>query len=162
MKNIIKKAGLLLFATLIFSACSTPEKKETIDLEKIAVEIQAMEDAYAAAEKAGDADGVVAYYSDDAINYGANLEPASGKVAIREKIAKRLANDTLGNYNVYKIVDLFATGDTALELGSWVQFDSSGKEMENGNYMSYFEKRDGKYLCVRDMSTTTSPVKSGM
>ena len=39
MKNIIKKAGLLLFATLIFSACSTPEKKETIDLEKIAVEI---------------------------------------------------------------------------------------------------------------------------
>jgi len=162
MKNIIKKAGLLLFATLIFSACSTPEKKETIDLEKIAVEIQAMEDAYAAAEKAGDADGVVAYYSDDAINYGANLEPASGKVAIREKIAKRLANDTLGNYNVYKIVDLFATGDTALELGSWIQFDSSGKEMENGNYMSYFEKRDGKYLCVRDMSTTTSPVKSGM
>lgn len=162
MKNIIKKAGLLLFATLIFSACTTPEKKETIDLEKIAVEIQAMEDAYAAAEKAGDADGVVAYYSDDAINYGANLEPASGKVAIREKIAKRLANDTLGNYNVYKIVDLFATGDTALELGSWIQFDSSGKEMENGNYMSYFEKRDGKYLCVRDMSTTTSPVKSGM
>ena len=162
MKNIIKKAGLLLFATLIFSACSTPEKKETIDLEKIATEIQAMEDAYAAAEKAGDADGVVAYYSDDAINYGANLEPASGKAAIREKIAKRLANDTLGNYNVYKIVDLFATGDTALELGSWVQFDSSGKEMENGNYMSYFEKRDGKYLCVRDMSTTTSPVKSGM
>jgi ketosteroid isomerase-like protein len=162
MKNIIKKDGLLLFATLIFSACSTPEKKETIDLEKIAVEIQAMEDAYAAAEKAGDADGVVAYYSDDAINYGANLEPASGKVAIREKIAKRLANDTLGNYNVYKIVDLFATGDTALELGSWIQFDSSGKEMENGNYMSYFEKRDGKYLCVRDMSTTTSPVKSGM
>ena len=162
MKNIIKKAGLLLFATLIFSACTTPEKKETIDLEKIAVEIQAMEDAYAAAEKAGDADGVVAYYSDDAINYGANLEPASGKVAIREKIAKRLANDTLGNYNVYKIVDLFATGDTALEIGSWIQFDSSGKEMENGNYMSYFEKRDGKYLCVRDMSTTTSPVKSGM
>ena len=162
MRNIIKQIGLLMFAALIFSACTTPEKKEPIDLEKIAIEIQAMEDAYAAAEKAGDADGVVVYYSDDAINYGANLEPASGKEAIREKIAKRLANDTLGSYNVYKIVDLFAEGNTAVEVGSWVQFDSSGNEMENGNYLSYFQKRDGKYVCVRDMSTTTSPVKSGM
>ena len=73
MRNIIKQTGLLMFAALIFTACSTPEKKEKIDLEKIAIEIQAMEDAYAAAEKAGDADGVVVYYSDDAINYGANL-----------------------------------------------------------------------------------------
>ncbi len=177
MRNTMKQLSLLLFATFILSACTGPEKKEpmaketndkevlhkeTIDMKKLTMEIQAMEDAYAAAEKAGDADGVVAYYSDDAINYGANQEPASGKAAIREKIAKRLAKDTLGNYNVYKIVDLFAKGNTAVELGSWVQYDASGKEMEHGNYMSYFEKRDGKYICVRDMSTTTSPVKTGM
>lgn len=162
MKNIIKQVGLLMFAALLFSACTTPEKKEPLDMEKIAAEIQAMEDAYAAGEKAKDADAVVAYYSDDAINYGANQEPASGKAAIREKIASRIANDTLGGYNVYKIVDLFAEGDHVVEVGSWVQFDSSGTELENGNYMSYFQKRDGKYVCVRDMSTTTSPVKSGM
>ena len=90
MKNIIKKAGLLLFATLIFSACSTPEKKETIDLEKITVEIQAMEDAYAAAEKAGDADGVVAYYSDDAINYGATLNPLQEKQPYEKKLQNGL------------------------------------------------------------------------
>ena len=137
-------------------------EKETVDMEKITVEIQAMEDAYAAGEKAKDADAVAAYYSDDAISYSRNIQPLSGKAAIRENIANNIANDTTGNYNVYKIVDLFVEGNTAVEIGSWTEFDSSGNELENGNYMSYFQKRDGKYICVRDMSTTTSPVKSGM
>ena len=162
MRQFIRLSGLLVFTILIFSACSTTEKKETIDMEKVKGEIQAMEDAYAAAEKAKDADGVAAYYSDDAMSYSRNTQPLSGKAAIRENIANNIAKDTTGNYNVYKVVDLFAEGNTAVEIGSWTEFDSSGTEVENGNYMSYFQKRNGKYLCVRDMTTTTAPVKSGM
>lgn len=162
MKNFIRTIGFITFSALIFSACTTPEKVETLDLEKIKVEIQAMEDAYAAAEKVKDADAVAVYYSDEAINYARNKEPNSGRAAIRENIANNMVKDTLGNYNVYKIVDLFAEGNTAVEIGSWTEFDSSGKELGHGNYMSYFEKRDGKYVCVRDMSTTTAPVKSDM
>ena len=56
-------------------------------------------------------------------------------------------------------VDLFAEGNDAVEIGSWTKFDSSGTEILKGNYMSYFQKRDGKYICVRDMSTTSSPAK---
>ena len=169
MRKHIRLFGFLVFTALIFSACSTPAKeepvemeKEEIDMEKIRAEIQSMEDAYAAGEKAKDADAVAAYYSDDAINYSRNRQPLSGRAAIRDNIANNLANDTTGNYNVYKIVDLFADGNTVVEIGSWTEFDSSGNEVENGNYMSYFEKRDGKYICVRDMSTTTSPVTSDM
>lgn len=40
--------------------------------------------------------------------------------------------------------------------------DSTGTEKEKGFYMSYFQKRDGKYLCVRDMNVTTKPEKEGM
>jgi ketosteroid isomerase-like protein len=163
MRKFIKTIGLITFAALIFSACSTPpEKAEILDMEKIKVEIQAMEDAYAAGEKAKDADAVAAYYSEDAINYSRNKEPNSGRAAIRDNIANGMKTDTLGNYNVYKIVDLFAEGNTAVEIGSWTEFDSSGKEISKGNYMSYFEKRDGKYVCVRDMSTAIAPAKSGM
>ncbi len=162
MKQNIRLIGILVITALTFSACTTTEKKETVDLEQIKVEIQAMEDAYAAGEKAEDADAVAAYYSDDAISYSRNKQPLNGKAAIRENIASNIASDTTGNYSVYKIVDLFADGDTAVEIGSWTNFDSSGNEVENGHYMSYFQKRDGKYICVRDMSTTTSPVKSGM
>jgi ketosteroid isomerase-like protein len=166
IKNI-RLFGFLAFTALILSACTSPEKKEVIekevlDMEKVKVEIQAMEDAYAAGEKAKDADAVAAYYSDDAMSYSRNKQPLSGKAAIRESIANSIAKDTTGNYNVYKVVDLFAEGNTAVEIGSWTEFDSAGNEQENGNYMSYFQKIDGKYMCVRDMSTTTAPVKSGM
>lgn len=162
MRSNIRLFGMLAFMALVISSCTTTEKEEVLDMEKVRVEIQAMEDAYAAGQKAKDADAVAAYYADDAISYSQNQQPLSGKAAIRDNIADRIAKDTTGNYNVYKVVDLFAEGNTAVEIGSWTQFDAAGNEKENGNYMSYFQKREGKYICVRDMSTTTSPVKSGM
>ena len=162
MSKIIRLFGFFVFATLILSSCAAPEKAEALDMGKITAEIQAMEDAYAAGEKAKDADAVAAYYSKDAISYSANKQPLVGQAAIRAKIADSIAKDTTGSHSVYKIVDLFAEGNTVVEIGSWTEIDSTGNEVENGNYMSVFEKRDGKYVCVRDMSTTTAPVKSGM
>jgi len=162
MRKNIRLFGFLTFTALILSACTTTQKEEALDMEKVKSEIQAMEDAYAAGEKAKDADAVAAYYSDDAISYSRNRQPLSGKAAIREDIASSIAKDTTGNYNVYKVVDLFADGNTAVEIGSWTEFDTTGNAVENGNYMSYFQIRDGKYVCVRDMTTTTSPIKSGM
>jgi ketosteroid isomerase-like protein len=162
MKKQIKLFGILAGTLLILSACATTEKEEALDMEKVRIEIQAMEDAFTAGEKAKDADAVAAYYSDDAISYSRNSTPLSGKAAITASISNNMVKDTLGNYSVYKLVDVFAEGNTAIEVGSWVQFDASGKEVDNGNFMSYFQKRDGKYLCVRDMSTTTSPVKTGI
>ena len=145
-------------AAFVFSACNTQETKETkTDLTNARVEIQAMEDAYAAAEKAKDADKVAAYYSDDAMNYNRNEEPTSGKAAIRERVAKRLAADTSGNYNVYKVVDLFGNDNMLVEIGSWKEISPSGSEVDHGHYMSYFEKRDGKWVCVRDMNVTSMP-----
>lgn len=162
---MIKKNKLFTFlviTALFLSACTTTEKKEILDLEKVKSEIQAMEDAFAAGEKAKDADAVAAYYSEDAISYTRNKQPLSGKAAIRDNIANNMAKDTTENYNVYKVVDIFAEGNIAVEIGSWTEFDSAGNQKDNGNYMSFFQKRDGKYICVRDMSTTATPVKSGM
>jgi uncharacterized protein (TIGR02246 family) len=163
MKKTMKLVTVLAFFILIISACSTKEKEEEVlDMDQVKSEIQALEDAYAEGEKAQDATAVADYYGEDAVTYSRNQQPKKGKTAIRENIASNMANDTLGNYNVYKIVDLFAEGDKAVEIGSWTEFDADGNELQNGNYMSYFEKRDGKYVCVRDMSTTTAPAKSSM
>jgi ketosteroid isomerase-like protein len=149
--------------TLFLASCAEPvAPPKPLDLEKLKVEIQKLEDAYAAAEKAKDASAVVAYYSDDAISYSRNNEPLSGMTAIKEKTIQRLAEDTTGNYNVYKIVDLFAEGNTAVEIGSWALFSPTGTELEKGHYMSYFQLRNGKYLCVRDMNVTSKPEKEGM
>jgi len=152
----------LLFAVMafLFSACMTASKEaEPVDLAKAKTEIQAMEDAYAAGEKAKDANAVAAYYSDDAISYNRNEEPVSGKAAIKEFISKRLAKDTTGNHSVYKVVDLFAEGDMLVEIGSWTSLNPSGAELDKGHYMSFFQKRDGKYLCVRDMNVSSGAAK---
>jgi len=168
MRKNMRLFGFLALTALLLSACATKEKEvavevaEVLDMEKVKTEIQAMEDAYAAGEKAKDADAVAAYYADDAMSYGQNEQPQNGKAAIRDNIAKDIAKDTTGSYNVYKVVDLFAEGDTAVEIGSWTKFDADGNQIDNGNYMSYLQKRDGKYICVRDMSTTATPLKTGM
>ncbi len=160
MRLNVRSTALIGLAALFLTACTSPkEESAPVDMDKLKVEIQAMEDAFAAGEKAKDVDAVAAYYADDATSFNRNEPPSVGMAAIKEKIAKGFAKDTAGNYNVYKVVDLFAEGNTATEIGSWTQFDSAGTQMENGYYMSYFQKRDGKYLCVRDMSVTESPAK---
>lgn len=173
MKRITYVLSLLTFVALTFSSCTNPETAETvekempeevtIDMANLKIEIQAMEDAYAAAEQTKDADAIVtAYYSENAISYSRNKEPAVGREAIGASIAEGIANDTLGGHNVYKVVDLFAEGNLAVEIGSWTEIDASGAEGETGFYMSYFEKEDGKYKCVRDMNVTTKTMKDAM
>ena len=162
MRKNIKLFGLLAITALMISSCANKEKKEVMDMEKVKSEIQAMEDAFAASEKAKDADAMADYYSDDAISYINYVQPLEGKVAITEYITKALAKDTTGNYNVYKVVDLFPMDSTAVEIGSWTVYDVSGNEKDNGYYMAYFEKRDGSYKCIRDMNMTPHAIKPGM
>ncbi len=163
MRSKFHFAVFIAIWAVLFSACSTKETEtKTVDMDKAKVEIQAMEDKFAAAEKAKDAEAVAAYYSEDAISYNRNEEPASGRATIKARIADRLAKDTTGNYNVYKVVDLFGEGNTLVEIGSWTLLNSSGTEVDRGHYMSCFQKRDGKYVCVRDMNVTSMPVKKPM
>ncbi len=163
MKNNFQFAALFGAVALFLSSCAAPAPEvKPIDMETLKVEIQKMEDAFAAAEKAKDADGVVAYYSDDAVSFNRGEEPSTGKAAIKERVAQRLAKDTTGNTNVYKVVDLYAEGNMAVEIGSWSEVNPSGAEVGKGYYMSYFQKRDGKYVCVRDMNVSTMPPKPAM
>jgi len=145
---------------LLFVGCTANvSDKAAIDTETLRPEIQAKEDAYAAAEKAKDAAGVAAYYAQDAVSYSRNEAPLSGQAAIKESIAKRIASDTTGNHSVYKVVDLFAEGDLLVEIGSWTQINPAGAEVDKGHYMSVFQKQNGKYLCIRDMNVSSSPAK---
>ena len=147
-------------SVLVFSACSeSADKAKPIDMAKTKTDIQAMEDAYAAGEKAKDANAVAAYYADDATSYPRAKAPLVGIAAIKANIAKDIAEDTTGNTNVYKVVDLFAEGNTAVEVGSWNRFNKAGAAVDSGHYMSYFQLRNGKYICVRDMSVSSTPPK---
>lgn len=154
---------LMAFSILAFSSCNvSKEEKKAFDMGKAKADIQAIEDAFAAAEKKRDAKAVAEYYSDDAISYGRNEGPISGRAAIEEAIGKRMASDSSGNYNVYKVVDIFGDDDMLVEIGSWTVMNAAGAAQEKGHYMSCFKKLDGKYVCVRDMNVTSTPAKPAM
>lgn len=142
----------LLFALsaigLIMSTSCQPAKP---DLGKIKTEIQTMEDAYAAGLNAKDANAIISYYASDAVSMENNGPIITGKEAILKNIQKNLASDTLNHVVSFEAIDLFAAGELLVETGKAVYNDSNGNFVRSGKYISVFEKRDGKYVCIRDI-----------
>ena len=153
--NRILAMIVVVAASLFVSSC-VPQQPDMAALKKTV-------DEYNAASKDammnGNSDKVMSYYEDNAMEMAPNMPMMKGKEAIKARIADRLAKDTSGNYNVYKIVDLFAEGNMTVEIGSWSILNPSGTEVDKGHYLSYFQKRDGKYVCVRDISVSSMPAK---
>lgn len=137
------------FATIILLVASCQPAKP--DMEKIRPEIQAMEDAYAAGLKAKDAETVMAYYADDAVSMVNNAPVASGREALLKMVQENIAKDTINGTESFEVVDLFVAGDLVVETGKATYKDAEGNVLKTGKYMSLFEKRNGKYLCIRDI-----------
>ena len=55
--------------------------------------------------------------------------------------------------------DIFISndGNQVVEIGYFKVVDSTNTPVNTGSYMSLFEKRDGKYVCIRDMSASDMP-----
>ena len=158
MKNqMFNRMLLCLFAASVM-AC-TPKKEETVaeqpaavDAAQIKTEIQAMEDAYAAAMNSGKLDEII-YYSDDATSYSQDKKPFVGKKAIYQNLQAEIASMTPGTKVAYTTNEIFPSidGSQVVEIGSYAVTEPSGGVISSGNFMAMFEKRNGKYFCVRDM-----------
>jgi len=162
MKNKIQFPLLLtmiVLSILSLTSCKQAPAGETAtapDMDAIRTEIQAMEDAYAAAYSAGDANAVVAYYADDAVSMPANEPSAVGKAAILASLQKSIDERKSPVSQAYEVVDLYAEGDLLIETGKSTTKDSTGAVISTGKYMSVFKKVDGKYICIRDISNSDS------
>jgi ketosteroid isomerase-like protein len=101
--------------------------------------------------KAKDANAVIAYYADDAVSMVNNAPIAVGKDALLKMAQDDIAGDTTISSVSFEIVDLFAAGDLVVETGIATYTDTDGNVTKTAKYMSLFEKRDGKYVCIRDI-----------
>lgn len=128
-------------------------------MEVVTEEIQALEDAYAAAVVNKDADAVVAYYADDAVSYHNEAEPLKGKENMRQEIAERMKNDSSGVTPSFTVEELFVGKDHITEVGSWIDTDTTGAVVDKGTYFSIFEKRNDAWVCVRDIAVSHMPKK---
>lgn len=162
MKNKILK-GLLLGSVLVsMLACNTKKEEEkpvvVVDKEQIKKEIQAKEDEFAATYNSGEAKEI-GYYADDAISYYQHRKPLVGRKAIGEFLMADLGTNS--NKISFKTNEVFVSndGNQVVESGSFTVTDSSKTVLNTGNYLSLFEKRNGKYVCVRDMSASDIEVE---
>jgi len=158
MKKMTRKGLLLPCIAVVLFACN--EKKEestastTIDKEQVKKEIQAKEDEFADVYNSGVLRNI-GYYADDATSFFQNREPLVGKQAIVEFLKSDVDSNT--HKISFKTNEVFASKDADLvvEIGSFTVVDStSSAPINKGNYMTVFEKRNGKYVAVRDMSVS--------
>jgi len=161
MKNIFVKGIVLGYLFLLMASCNTNEEKSTsvlIDKEQIKKDIQARENQFAEIYNSGELKKI-GYYADDAITYYQNMAPITSKQERLEFLKPDLASNS--NKISFTTIEVFPSKDgvQVLEIGYYTVVDSTNTAVNTGNYMSLFEKRDGQYVCLRDMSTSDMPLE---
>ena len=159
MKKDILKIGSLSSILMLMISCNSKQETATttaVDKEHIKKEIQAKENAFAELYNTGELKNI-GYYADDAQTFFQNRPPLIGKEAIVDFY--RSAITSTSNRISFTSKDIFISndGNQVVEIGYFKVVDSTNNPINSGNYMSLFEKRDGKYVCVRDMSTSDMP-----
>ncbi len=161
MKRNITNSLLVGSVTTLLIACnSTPEKPAVaaVDKEQIKKEIQAKEDSFAAVYNSGEMRNI-GYYADDATSFYQNMAPLVGKQAIVEYLKSDLDSNT--NSISFTTNEVFPSsdGNLVVEIGSFKVVDSANMPLNTGTYMVMFEKRNGRYVSVREMSASGLPLK---
>ena len=159
MKKDILKMGLLSGILMLMISCNSKQEASTtttVDKEQIKKEIQAKEDAFAEIYNTGELKNI-GYYADDATTFFPNRPPLVGKEAIIEFYKSAITSVTDKISFTSKDIFISNDGNQVVEIGYFKVVDSTNTPINSGNYMSLFEKRDGKYVCVRDMSTSDMP-----
>ena len=161
MKHTFIKGMLSSVLLSFIFACNSKNEQSAaavVDKEQIKKEIQAKEDEFAATYNGGVLKNI-GYYADDATSFYQNRAPLIG----RDSIVAFLKSDAIANSNSisFKTNEVFVSndGNQVVEVGYFTVVDSAKTTINSGNYMSLFEKRDGKYVSLRDMSASDMPNK---
>jgi ketosteroid isomerase-like protein len=162
MKNIIVRGVISGCIASSLLACDAKNEGSAatgvVDKEQIKKDIQAKEDQFASTYNAGQLKDI-GYYADDAISFYQGRPPLIGKQAIIDFLKSDIVSNT--NKISFKTNEVLVSndGNQVVEIGCFKVVDSTNSAIDSGNYMSLFAKRDGRYVCLRDMSASDMPSK---
>ncbi len=163
-KNSLKLT-LMGLSMLFLFACNTTTAEKTVtepavpeepvivkpDMTAVRAEIQAIESAWAAATNAGDVNALMALYADDAVSMSNNAPSLVGKAAIQKDLEENIKKRPEGSTISFETTEVFGDDQVVTEIGTSVTKDATGKVTSTGKYIAIFEKRDGKYICIREI-----------
>ena len=154
-----KKAAIIAAGLVVLGGCAK-ETPPAADPAADEAAIRAVNPAWFEAFNAGDVEGVVALYADDAVLSAPGVPAARGTAAIREAFTKDMAAmAAAGLTNKHGADAQFSvSGDLAWEWNTFSVIDSSGATVDTGKYLTVYGRRDGKWLIVGDIwNTDTAP-----
>ncbi|HPM29165.1 MAG TPA: hypothetical protein PLJ60_02415 [Chryseolinea sp.] len=163
MKNKLIEAALLLSVVSLMIACNSKKEEvaaPVIDKEQIKKEIQAKEDEFAAVYNSREFKSI-GYYADDATTFAQNRPPLVGRAAIVEYLKSGIESSSEGIKISFLTNEVFVSndGNQVIEVGSFKLVDAADTTLNTGNYMVLFEKRNGSYVSVREMSVSDIPLE---
>jgi ketosteroid isomerase-like protein len=162
MKNMVIKGVLLSCVMSLMISCS-PKKEGSeatvVDTLQIKNEIQAKENEFAAVYNSRELKNI-GYYADDATSFSQNKAPLIGKQAIVAYYQANMDSVPKSHKISFTTNEVFVSndGNQVVEIGYYKVVDGANTIINSGNYMSLFVKRDGKYVSLRDMSTSDMPL----
>ncbi len=153
--------ALACFASMLFAAGCGETPKDTRAADGAA--IRAADAQWAKTAAAGDVDGTVSYYTDDASLLAPNAPIASDKQSIRASWASLLTPDTSLTWQANK-VEVARSGDLAYLVGVYQMTtrDVHGKPVsDTGKFVEVWKKQaDGKWKVVADIFNSDLPAQT--
>ena len=151
-KNVV----LVVAGVLALTGCARsgpPATDAATDAAADEAAIRAAGAAWFTAYTAGDVDALAALYADDAVVSVPGAPAARGSAAVREALAKDVAASSGGGFILAQAQqsDVGSSGDLGWEWNTFNVSDKSGAKVDAGKYLTLFERRDGKWLIIRDI-----------
>ncbi len=158
------KASIAVLSILALASCTkeSPEGSDTahtvtagqtVDAAADEQAIRAVNTAWFEAYNAGNVDGVVTSYADEAVVNAPGVAPASGAAAVRAVFAKDVPGMAAAGLTQVpgSNPQIVVSGDLGYEWNTYTVTDKSGKTVDTGKYVSVFARRGGKWVIVNDI-----------
>ena len=117
-----------------------------------AARIKAGTESWVKSFNAGNASSVAAMYAEDAVLMPPGAQPARGAAAIKDAIAKEIAEAKKGKvtFVIGTNDEVGVSGDMAWHSGGYFVMDKANKPVEAGKFLEVWERKNGKWRIVRD------------
>jgi uncharacterized protein (TIGR02246 family) len=126
--------------------------------------LRAINVAWNKAYNAGDGAAVAALYAEDAVLNAPGAPSVRGKAAIRDYYLKDAPAFAASGLTASDdpATDVGQSGDLAWESGTYKATDKSGAVVDTGKFLSVLQRKDGKWMILRDTwnSDTPAPPRS--
>lgn len=143
---------LVLAASLAALAGCAKTTPPTADGLANANAIRAIENASIKAYNAGDSAALAAFYAEDAVLNAPGAPAARGRPAIKAYYAKDAPAFAAAGLteSVGAMSDVGMSGDLAWQSGAYTITDRSGAVVDAGKYVMVFQRKDEKWMILRD------------